>query len=81
MKGLVEVFGRLHPANARITQLAEIISEVREPVVKMVERPLSEEEKRKRKLQVQHNASGCEGTLLYMSKITLDSFPCEVIFG
>lgn len=65
VKGLVEVFGRLHPANARITQLAEIISEVREPVVKMTERPLSEEEKRKRKLQVLHNAIVCEGPLLY----------------
>ncbi|KAK4302655.1 hypothetical protein Pmani_025270 [Petrolisthes manimaculis] len=51
VKGVVEVFGRLHPANARINQLAEIISEVREPVEKVAEKPLSEEEKRKRKLQ------------------------------
>ncbi|XP_045585282.2 condensin complex subunit 3 isoform X1 [Procambarus clarkii] len=51
VKGLVKVFGKLHPPTTRINQLAEIISEVREPVCKSVERPLTDEEKRKRKLQ------------------------------
>lgn len=52
VKGLVEVFAKLHPPTSRVNQLAEIISEVREPVCKIVERPLTDEETRKKKLQV-----------------------------
>ncbi|KAG7157088.1 Condensin complex subunit 3-like, partial [Homarus americanus] len=52
MKVLVEVFGKLYPPTTRINQLAEIISEVREPVCKSVPRILTDEEKRNRKLQV-----------------------------
>lgn len=54
VKGLVEVFGKLHPATTRVNQLAEIISEIREPVtrIEQQERPLSDEEQRKRKLEV-----------------------------
>lgn len=54
VKGLVEVFGKLHPATTRVNQLAEIISEIREPVTRteQQERPLSDEEQRKRKLEV-----------------------------
>ncbi|XP_063609202.1 condensin complex subunit 3-like [Penaeus indicus] len=53
VKGLVEVFGKLHPATTRVNQLAEIISEIREPVTRteQQERPLSDEEQRKRKLE------------------------------
>ncbi|XP_037775127.1 condensin complex subunit 3-like [Penaeus monodon] len=53
VKGLVEVFGKLHPATTRVNQLAEIISEIREPVtrIEQQERPLSDEEQRKRKLE------------------------------
>ncbi|XP_071521422.1 condensin complex subunit 3 [Panulirus ornatus] len=51
VKGLVEVFAKLHSPVTRVNQLAEIISEVRDPVCKTVERPLTDEEKRKRKLQ------------------------------
>lgn len=52
VKGLVEIFSRLHPLSTRINQLAEIISEIREPLCRMVEQPVTEEEERKKKLKV-----------------------------
>lgn len=52
VKALVEVFGKLHPPQKRLNELAVIISEIREPECREVERPLSEDEQRKRKLQV-----------------------------
>uniref|UniRef100_A0A0P4VX19 Nuclear condensin complex subunit 3 C-terminal domain-containing protein n=1 Tax=Scylla olivacea TaxID=85551 RepID=A0A0P4VX19_SCYOL len=52
VKGLVEIFSKLHPLSTRINQLAEIISEIREPLCKTVEVPMSEEEERKKKLKV-----------------------------
>lgn len=52
VKGLVEIFSKLHPLSTRINQLAEIISEIREPLCRTVEQPISEEEERKKKLKV-----------------------------
>ena len=53
VKGLVEVFGKLHPPTTRVNQLAEIISEIREPATKtVIIQPISDEEKRKKKIQV-----------------------------
>ena len=52
VKGLVEVFSKLHSLSTRINQLAEIISEIREPLCKTVEVPMTEEEERKKKLKV-----------------------------
>ncbi|XP_064083771.1 condensin complex subunit 3-like [Macrobrachium nipponense] len=52
IKELVEVFGKLHPPTTRVNQLAEIISEIREPATKtVVVLPVSDEEQRKNKIQ------------------------------
>ncbi|XP_066944785.1 condensin complex subunit 3 [Macrobrachium rosenbergii] len=52
IKELVEVFGKLHPPTTRVNQLAEIISEIREPATKtVVVRPVSDDEQRKNKMQ------------------------------
>lgn len=52
VKGLVKIFSKLHPLSTRINQLAEIISEIREPLCRTVEQPMTEEEERKKKLKV-----------------------------
>ncbi|XP_076046036.1 chromosome associated protein G isoform X2 [Oratosquilla oratoria] len=52
VKVLVEVFSKLYPPTSRINQLAEIISEVREPLVKTSERPLSNEEEHQKKIEL-----------------------------
>lgn len=53
VKGLVEVFGKLHPPNSRINQLAEIISDIREykPQTVAKEISISMEDQRKKKLE------------------------------
>ncbi|XP_068227080.1 condensin complex subunit 3 [Palaemon carinicauda] len=52
IKELVEVFSKLHPPTSRVTQLAEIISEIREPATKTVVMvPVSDDEQRKKKMQ------------------------------
>ncbi|CAL4067744.1 unnamed protein product [Meganyctiphanes norvegica] len=53
VKGLVEVFSKLHPPNSRINQLAEIISDIREykPQTVAKEVSISMEEQRKKKLE------------------------------
>jgi len=53
VKGLVEVFSKLHPPNSRINQLAEIISDIREykPQTIQKEVSISMEDQRKKKLE------------------------------
>lgn len=52
VKGLVEIFSKLHPLSTRINQLAEIISEIREPLCRTVQHTLTEEEERMKSLKV-----------------------------
>lgn len=53
VKGLVEVFGKLHPPNSRINQLAEIISDIREykPQTVAKEISISVEDQKKKKIE------------------------------